>query len=121
MRSGGLQDLRKILGNIGFIIVLLSDMNNERAIFLLNGINNLISCLCTLKHCLVMLKFFFVDLQRTLLGITHVRLLRKNQGLKNTSRFYTLHSKHLLLVQYITAEVSDPKCGEMFAQKLCLR
>ena len=102
-----LWDLLEVFGNIGFVVVLFSDTNYNRAIFLLDGINDLISRLCTFESRFVMLDFFFVDLQCTVLGVTHFRLLCKNQGLKNTSCLHTLHSKHLLLAQYITAEVSD--------------
>ena len=40
----------------------------------------------------------------------------EHQGLENTSSLHTLQSKHLLLVRYVTAEVSDLKFREMFEQ-----
>ena len=85
-------DLLKIFRNISIIIVLLSYMDNDGAILLLDSISDLISGLNTLESCLVMLDFFFIDLQRTLSAITHFWLLCENQCLKNTRSFNTLHS-----------------------------
>ena len=48
--------------------------------------------------------------------MTHIGLLGEHQRLENTGSLHALQSKHLLLVQYITAEVSDLKFREMFEQ-----
>ena len=54
-------DLLEIFGNISLIVVLFSDMNYERAVFLLDGIKNLISRLRTIESHLVMIDFFLID------------------------------------------------------------
>lgn len=48
--------------------------------------------------------------------MTHIGLLGEHQRLENTGSLHALQSKHLLLVRYITAEVSDLKFREMFEQ-----
>ncbi len=59
---GRLLDLLKVFGNIGLIVELFSNVNNDGAVLLLDGINDLISRLCTVESRLIMLKFSVVEL-----------------------------------------------------------
>ena len=68
----------EVLANVSFFVVLLLDMNDDRAIFLFSFVNDLIAGTRLVEHCLVMLNLVVVDLQRTLLAVIIFFLLGEN-------------------------------------------
>ena len=81
----------KVFTDVGSVVKLFSDTNNNRCIRLFVNGYNLVACLIFFKCCFVFFYFRAVIFQLCSFVKTAIFFLQKHKRLKNATCFYTFH------------------------------
>ena len=83
--------LVEVFAYINFVVILLADANQHRAVGLLRFLDDLIPGAVSVHRRLVVVHFAAVDLELLLTGQTAIVLLCKPQCLQDARCLYALH------------------------------
>lgn len=112
--------LLEVFAYIGFVIVLLSDTQNDGTIFLLFLADDLITGMSAVHSADITHNLTTVRIQNCCLAQEASILLTEYQCLQNAACFHTLHFLHLLPAQYVTAESIRPKLHASNHRNICI-